>query len=313
MLRLFKKALSSNARVGVMRDGGRVELAVVRRNADGSMQLAAQNIDFDGNSWADIDHDAPQDASVSAVLGSDAYSLQLIEAPNVPDAEKADAVRWRIQNLIEFPIDEAVIEIFEMPAPANPGNSPMIYAVVAHRDELATQIEQIQSAHLRMDVIDIPELCARNVAVQLPQDAAGVAFLHFTDDCGYLTITRKGVLYMVRRIETRRGELTDVPADELSLQDRAAGVALEVQRSLDYYESHYDCQPITSLVLGPGSNLDSLAATLTESLGIAVSRLNLDELFSFESDIDTDVQSDCLLAIGAALRSDDTNVAANGS
>ena len=300
-----------------MQDGRRIELAVVRRHGDGSMSIDADNVESDRedvdwarDSHAGIDHDDLQKARVSTVLPADSYSMQLVEAPEVPAAEMRDAVRWRIQSLLEFPISEAVVETFEMPPQRHSGGRSMLHAVVVHRDEIVRQIEHIRGAQLHLEVIDIPELCVRNVAVQLPQDAEGVAFLHFTDDCGYLAITRQGVLFMIRRIETRRGELADAPDDVFSLLERSAGVALEVQRSLDYYESYYDCPPVNELVLGPGPNLDTHASTLAENLGISVSRLNLDDLFTVGTEIRPDVQSDCLLAIGAALRSDESTAAA---
>ncbi len=295
-----------------MRDGSRMELAVIDRRKNGKAWLAACNVgdaDWIDQADAEIGSELLQKARVSVVLGAGDYSLQLVETPNVPGDEMHDAVRWRIQHLIEYPIEEASIETFEMPAHANPGNKPMLYAVVAHQSDILSYAERMQEVSLHMDVIDIPELCLRNVAVMLPQDQNGVAFLHFTDDCGYLTITRRGVLYMIRRIETRRSQLGDAADDEFEAAERAAGVALEVQRSLDYYESHYDCRPVTELVLGPGENLSTLAASLSDNLGITVSRLDLDDLFAIEREIPAAVQSDCLLAIGAALRSEtSTNV-----
>jgi MSHA biogenesis protein MshI len=240
---------------------------------------------------------------VSTVLSADAYQLQLVEMPNVPADELLSAVRWRLKDLIDFPIDEAVVELLEMPRHANPGNAPIAYAVVTRRAEVLQQIELMKQADLRMDVIDIPELCIRNIAVLLPRDADGVAFLHFIEDCGYLTITRKGVLHLTRRLDTGRRALA-ASTDEFTLQERIAGIALEVQRSLDYYESHYDCRPVTEITLGPGADLDTLPAALTEHLGLTVNQIRLDELFSLEDDIPADQQGQCLLAVGAALRSD---------
>ena len=241
---------------------------------------------------------------VSAVLAEDAYQLQLVEMPNVPADELLAAVRWRLKDLIDFPVEEAVVELLEMPRHANPGNAPIAYAVVTRRSEVLQQIELMKRADLQMDVIDIPELCIRNIAVLLPQDADGVAFLHFTENCGYLTITRKGILHMTRRLETGRRELAAASADDFALQERIAGISLEVQRSLDYYESHYDCRPVTEITLGPGADLDTLPAALTEHLGLTVNQIRLDELFSLEDDIPADQQGQCLLAVGAALRSD---------
>jgi MSHA biogenesis protein MshI len=224
---------------------------------------------------------------VSAVLAEDAYQLQLVEMPNVPADELLAAVRWRLKDLIDFPVEEAVVELLEMPRHANPGNAPIAYAVVTRRSEVLQQIELMKRADLQMDVIDIPELCIRNIAVLLPQDADGVAFLHFTENCGYLTITRKGILHMTRRLETGRRD-----------------ISLEVQRSLDYYESHYDCRPVREIVLGPGADLDAMPAALTEHLGLTVTRLGLEDLFILEDEVSAEEQGGSLLAVGAALRPD---------
>jgi MSHA biogenesis protein MshI len=320
MLRPFKIALSGNVRAGLVQNGPHIELAMVRRHDDGALSLSAANIDprREDADWtkdlrSGIEHGALRKARVSAVLGAHAYTLQLVEAPGVPAAEMCDAIRWRVQHLVEFPIDEVAIEVFEMPEPANPGAPRMIYAVVAHRNEIRKQVDQVNAANLHMDAIDIPELCIRNVAARLPQDAVGVAFLHFTDDCGYLTITRRGVLYMIRRIETRKGQLNEATDGASTLRERSEGIALEVQRSLDYYESNYDCSPVTELVIGPGNNLNTLTAQLADNLGIVVSRLDLADMFSIESAIDPDVQNDCLIAVGAALRPDEAGSMAGAS
>ncbi len=230
----------------------------------------------------------------TTVLPSHAYSLQLVEAPTVPEEEVAEAVRWKIQHLIEFPVEEALIETFEMPAPANPGAKPMIYAVVARRSEVQGHIDDVRNANIKIDAIDIPELCIRNIAVRLPQDQYGVAFLHFNDDFGYLTITRSGVLYLIRRIELQQEFLAEQQQE----------IALQIQRSLDYYEGQFDCPPIRELVLGPGDDSDALSASLAQNLGINVSQLDLTTLFEVDSELTVQEQRDCLMAVGAALRDD---------
>lgn len=317
MLRQFKKKLRSNSRASIALDGSCAGLARVRRLADGRLSLAARALKTDegGQTWPDraASHAASmglQGTPVSAVLAADAYQLQLVEMPNVPDEERLQAVRWRLKDLIDYPVEEAVVELLEMPRHSNPGNTPIAYAVVTRSAEVLHQIELMKQADLKMDVIDIPELCIRNIAVLLPQDVDGVAFLHLAEECGYLTITRKGVLHMTRRLKTGRRALAEASADEFMLQERMAGISLEVQRSLDYYESHYDRRPVTKIVLGPGAELDALPAALTEHLGLTVNRIDLDDLFSLEETLSTEDQGACLLAIGAALRSDETARAA---
>lgn len=310
MLRPFKTVFDKNARAGIAFDESRAGLARVRRMDNGSLSLAVRVFETsDNEDWAD--HAAAhvsglelQRTPVSTVLSANAYQLLLVELPKVPADELLAAVRWRIKDLIDFPLEEAVVELLEMPRHVNRANAPVAYAVVSRRAEILQQIDLMQQADLRLDVIDIPELCMRNISVLLPQDDVGVAFLHFTDDCGYLTITQKGVLHLVRRLESGRRDLTAADHEALILQERIAGISLEVQRSLDYYESHYDCRPVSEIILGPGVDLEALPVSLTDQLGLTVSRMTFDDLFTLENDISTAEQGRCLLAVGAALRTD---------
>lgn len=310
MLRHFTGALAKNSRAGIALDGAHAGLARVRRQDDGAPSLAIRLLATDGD-WLD---DAAQQADdlelkrtpTSSVLPAGAYQLQLLEMPNVPRDELLAAVRWRLKDLISFPLEEAVVELLEMPPHSNPGAPHTAYAVVTRRAEVMQQIEHMKRADLKMDVIDIPELCVRNISVLLPQDKDGVAFLHFTADGGYLTITRQGVLHLTRHLDTGRRALAAAASDEFVLQEMISGIALELQRSLDYYESHYDCRPITQIVLGPGADLDALPPGLARDLGVSVENFAFEDLFNLEEDIPPDVQGSCLLAVGAALRTDAT-------
>ncbi len=307
MLRPFKKAFAPDLRAGVALDGRHAAVACVRRPHSERPSLAALTVQTADDDWpavAAAGLDVGR-APVSAVLGGDAYQLQLVETPKVPDDELEDAIRWRLQHLVEFPLEDAVVQVFEMPAHANKASPPVSYAVVSPKLDIVDEIERLQRAEFAVDVIDIPELCVRNVAVHLPADRDGVGFVHFTDDCGYLTITRRGVLHLIRRIETRRGDFANPDDDEFARVERVASIALEVQRSLDYYESHYDSQPIAELVIGPGAGLDGLGNALAEQLGINVHQLDLNEMFEMERPLSVEEQGHCLLAVGAALRADD--------
>lgn len=308
MLRHFTGASAENSRAGIALDGADAGLARVRRQDNGPPSLAVRLLDADGDR---LDYAARHVGDLglrripaSTVLTADSYQLQLLEMPNVPKDELAAALRWRLKDLIDFPLEEAVVELLEMPPHSNPGAPHSGYAVVTRRSTVEQQIETMQRIDINMDVIDIPELCVRNVAVLLPQDKDGVAFLHFTEDRGYLTITRQGVLHLTRHLETGRRAVAAAASDDFVLQELISGIALEVQRSLDYYESHYDCRPITQVALGPGAGLDALPAELAQNLGVSVQTVDLQDLFSLEEDLTAETQGSCLLAVGAALRSD---------
>jgi len=78
---------------------------------------------------------------------------------------------------------------------------------------------------------------------------------------------------------------------------------LELQRSLDYYERHFDQPPINKLVVAPaGERARALADELARESGFDVSVLDLNTLMNCVTPVNAEVQAACLLAVGAALR-----------
>ena len=312
--RFNRKSVANDGRSGLSIDNSRIAFACVQREKDGTLRLDAAAFDKDANeeAWvhrlaAQMDGIYPARSLVTSVLPGGSYQLLLVEVPKVPADEINSAVRWQTKDLLDFPVDDTVIELFEMPEQSTAGHKSMAYAVATRRISIQEHIELLHGAGFSLDVIDIPELCTRNIATLLPQDADGVAFLHFTESHGILTVTRQGVLYLIRRIDKRRSEISSATTDEFAHTELVSTIVLEVQRSLDYYESHFDRRnrsPLSELVLAPGSHIDGLAESLQEQLGLTVSSLDLNRLFEMRSAVPPQEQGDCLLAVGAALRSE---------
>jgi MSHA biogenesis protein MshI len=177
--------------------------------------------------------------------------------------------------------------------------------VATRGDAIEKMTSTFERQFRRFDVIDIPELCQRNLASLLPQDAKGVAFLLIRDDFAQLVLTRRGMLYVTRRFDFgARGELngdSEAEAHELPLDPQM--LSLELQRSLDYYESHFDETAIGDLFIAPaGTRANLLAAELGASTGLRISMFNIHDLVevSFSAEI-PDGWLPCL-AIGAAMR-----------
>lgn len=235
------------------------------------------------------------------VLQPDSHSLLLIEAPDVQPAELKAAVRWRIKDLIDFHIDDAVIDVFEVPDQGAPGRARLMYAVAARVSQINEQVDTLQGSGLELDVIDIPELALRNITSLLKEDVRGMVLLSFTEDSGLITLTRQGELYLARTLEIGSRELTaNDPATQAQALDR---IGLEVQRSLDYYESHFSQAPISQLVIAPMlHDVPGMSTHLSANLGVAVSMLDLNTVLACREPLDIALQAQCLTAIGAALR-----------
>ena len=243
-------------------------------------------------------------AAVSAVLGTDEYQLVQVEAPDVQPEELRSAVRWKLKDIINFPPSEAVVDVFEIPEQARYVESRMIYAVAARAEAVQRVVNLVKPRVRGFDCVDIPEMCLRNLAALLPQDERGVALIALGDDFAQLTLTCRGTLYLARRIDLgRRGDSR--PVAEAASGIDVASLALELQRSLDYYESHFDRPAITEVVVVSGdARANQLLTGLGTATGHSVKLLEVAELFDITDGVEPDTRWPGLLALGAALRSE---------
>ena len=67
-------------------------------------------------------------------MGTDAYQLVQVEAPEVQPDELRGAVRWKLKDIINFPPSEAIVDVFDIPEQARYVESRMIYAVAARAE-----------------------------------------------------------------------------------------------------------------------------------------------------------------------------------
>lgn len=117
------------------------------------------------------------------------YSLILVDTPDVPPSEIRAAMRWQVKEMIDFHIDDAVIDVFEVPE-RDDRSTRRLYAVVARRSKITQLIDLMALVGLNLGVIDIPELALRNLAARLPEDQGGVAMISFERGHGLITVTR---------------------------------------------------------------------------------------------------------------------------
>jgi MSHA biogenesis protein MshI len=239
---------------------------------------------------------------ISGVVAAEDYQLIQVEAPEVLPSELRAAVRWRLRDVISFHIDDAVVDVFEIPDQSRRSQTKMMFAVAARSAAVERLANTLSPSAAALDVIDIPELCLRNLAAQLSQDQRGVALLMLGEKSAQLTLTRQGVLYQTRRIDFARG--FDVSNDDAADADiDAAALALELQRSLDYYESHYDQTPIGDLVIVPNDQrAQRLAEALKSETSLKIGLFDVREIFEVPAGIEIGTGASCMTALGAALR-----------
>ncbi len=292
--------------VGLQSDG----LCVVRVERTTGRPPALTLVDF--RPWGDqgqekvlaraaADYDLAR-SRCTTVLDTNEYSLLLTEAPDVPPDELRAAIRWRIKDLIDFHINDATLDVFDLPGDKAAGRARSMYAVAARSTSIQKRADMMSAAGINLDVIDIPEMAQRNLASLLPEDAKGVVLLSFTPSGGLITISKQSEIYLSRNIDIGLDVLTQL-SDTASMFDR---IVLEVQRSLDYYDSHFRQAPISTIALAPTPRqVPGLEDYLKANLNASVITMDLTKLMECEVDVKPELQSACLTVLGAALRQEE--------
>jgi MSHA biogenesis protein MshI len=231
------------------------------------------------------------------LLGSAEYQLLLVEAPNVPASELKAAVRWRLKDMLDYHVDDATIDVLDIPPdPSGAQRAHSMYAVAARNDVVQQCIGRLESAGIPLSVIDIAETAQRNVAALYESPDRGLAFLYFGADHSLLTINYRAELYLARRIE--------VTAHQLASEEARERVLLELQRSFDHFDRQFPFASVEKLMLGPEPEDTGMVAYLSANLGLPVQAARLEEVLDVAGGLGDDHGWRLFHVLGAALRTD---------
>lgn len=240
----------------------------------------------------------------ATLLGGGDYQLVSVEAPNVPKEELRTAIRWRLKDILDFPVDQASVDVLAIPldAAAQGRAQQSVFAIAARNSVIGPLQKLFIDAKIDLRVIDIPEMAQRNVSAMLEPEGRGVAMLSFGADGGLLTVSYRGELYLSRRFDLTLEQLLESDHDRKHATfDR---ITLELQRSLDHFERQFSFISVSKLVLAP-SPVSGLDEYLSSNLYMPVETLDLATLFDLgrvPALEDKALQQRFFLPLGAALR-----------
>jgi MSHA biogenesis protein MshI len=243
------------------------------------------------------------------MLGGGEYQMLTVDAPNVPQDELKTAVRWRLKDMLDFHIDDATIDVLDIPvdsSAASRGHS--MFAIAARNAVIQSRQTLFSEAKLDLTVIDIPEMAQRNISALLETDSRGLAMLSFDADGGLLTITYKGELYLSRRIDVTLENLLE--RDSMRQQIHFDKITLELQRSLDHFDRQFSFVNVLKLLLAP-TGAEGLHEHLTANLYMPVEAMALEDVFDLGKVPelqDVAQQRRFFLPLGAALRHEEVRL-----
>jgi MSHA biogenesis protein MshI len=240
----------------------------------------------------------------TTLLKSSDYQIVQVDTPNVPAQEAKSAVRWRIKDMIDYPVETAAVDALFIPGPDGmTERAGQMLAIAARNEAIAATAKPFNDADVLLEVIDVPELAQRNLAHRLETEGRGLALLALDERGGLLTFTSGGELYQHRRIDISLKSFESTsPELRKGLYDR---LVLELQRSLDHMYRQFRHVAVAKIMLTPVPGAEDMREYLAANLDVPVALVHLSEIMDFPHipELHEDArQAQCLQLIGAALR-----------
>lgn len=244
----------------------------------------------------------------SLVLAPRCYQILLTDMPDVDEDEVADALPWKVKDLLHFPLEEVALQHFLLPEDAFSRRQRMLYVVAVQKKLVNQWVDMVEEAGLQVDSIDVPELVLMQSVLKRKDPQKNSAALYIDNTQGILCLGQQGLLYLNRSIDVGFDSLlssirASVEGSNISAQLPHENFLLEVQRSLDYYESQQGKGPISEIACSPlGIEGQTVIEFLNEQVSPIVSDNEFEMLFGSGSHLTPEEQQHCFLATGVARR-----------
>jgi len=237
------------------------------------------------------------------ILFPEDYQLIQVDAPEVSKQELSSALYWQIKDLIDFHIDDAVIEHIELPNHSTSGKKQLL-VVASRQSVIQAYVDLLHAANCNLVTIDIAIQSARNIISYLPSEDNSLGLLNLWDNLSKLSVLYEHDVYINRTSSIGTQSLSFVSEEDVNSQSILDSLVLELQRTFDYYESHARQAAINHLfILNNSQTIDNLAEMIQQRMGIDCVSVSLKDVLTISDKINDDINSRCMMAIGGALRS----------
>ena len=230
---------------------------------------------------------------VCLVAGDDCDVYQ-VERPEVDDAEMIQAVTWKIKDLLNYDVAHAVVDSYPMPI-SSKNNQKQVGVVAARETVVGSYVDSIKSTAMELTALDVHELVRSNLQLVRNSTEQSLALLTLTGSSGLLSVYHDTELHVTRAFMIGTDQLEMASAEDESVFD---ALLLEIQRSLDYFESYFGKGAVTNLRVFPQTAATEKMAMYLQNL----SNLDID-FISFAGDEGSPgLEQHCFHAYCAALR-----------
>lgn len=221
-----------------------------------------QTLDYSNDGWQDALHrqiaKLASGSIVDVVLGSEFYQLVQLDKPALEQAELIQALPWQVKDLVSVPPEDVVVDYIDLPGYST--QQAKINVVIAQKSWLKQLVKMVSNAGVQLRSIQPAEWLAHYLAPSVSQPT--MLIIHQPGQEVLLQIVQDGMLYFSRR--TRGLSQLHQQDGHVADNDMLERLSLELQRSMDYFESQLKQAPVREIrVLA--QDADILCRQLTEN------------------------------------------------
>lgn len=225
------------------------------------------------------------------VLAASKYQVQQVDKPQVADAELAQALVWTVKDLLPHQ-EDIVVDYFDLPAQSAGANKVNVIALT--QAEVSEITQGVMDAGLELKSMSVAELVVADLIENSDDAVLTLVQEPGQDIC--LNIIKRGDIYFSRRL---RGYENLSTFNEQELQMGVGdNISVEIQRSMDYFESQLRQAPVKKILLSIESpHIDKLAEIMQQLTFMQVEAL----LPDIESTDDLAYRTSLIGSLGAAF------------
>lgn len=229
-----------------------------------------------------IDQHGLKGGQARVLTGLADYQMLLVEAPPVQQAELAEALKWKVKDLLAQPVEQSIVDGFLLPEDAFRGRQKMAYAVATKRETMQSMASSLEGAGLHIQSISIAEIAL--LPLLEGQDEHPALVLILGNQGGFIAMIAEQRIYLVRQLDIVQSSL-DTGGDTSAEFEK---LVLEIQRSRDYFESQMGKGVINRVLALPAFIEKSpVADALGKQLGLPLESLPVpDDSHSANGDVD---------------------------
>jgi type IV pilus assembly protein PilM len=271
-------------------------------------------------------------AQIASALSGQAVIVKRLALPPMSTAELAEAIPWEAEQYIPFALADVQLDYQVLGGPrALPADALDVLLVAARRDRVDQRLEVVTATGRRPAVLDVEAFALANAnEVNYPNRTdALTGLLHIGRNATIVCVLERGQVVFTRDVGVGGGAYLEALEREIGLDAAGARrvlhshkggddqnvaavlrevhlqLILEVRKTLDFYWSTAESEPLSRIVLSGGaSQIDGLSDLLDHEFQTTVERFDpFRQIVRPSSAVGADLDGPgYAVAVGLALR-----------